>query len=194
MESKLSNSQQRNQSSISNVVSDNRRVSFIASRKRVVHQHSHRSSPHVHSGECDRFLSGIDRNRHLRYYFTNEPTPVRVYLTYSLTGLTDSKQPNATPLPSEMTLTNRKLSPRLYRNQYRLNPRYADEMKNYVFNKETLSFVPLSLGISATVDDSTCNNNGMTFAEMAVMCNESSTGPVKAVPEITVTKKSKKFV
>ena len=70
----------------------------------AIHLHSHfDNGPHLHekrNAKCFRCASGYDPNRTNRYYFTDEPTPVRVYLLYkekpsvnfSLPELTTSKE------------------------------------------------------------------------------------------------------
>lgn len=57
--------------------------SFRAFSAKNVHQHEHFRTPHRHRAElCDRFNSGLDRNRESRFYFTPAKTSVRCYLNY----------------------------------------------------------------------------------------------------------------
>ena len=57
--------------------------SFRALSGKEVHFHDHFKTAHVHKpGVCDRFASGLDKNRERRFYFTGKKTSVRVYLNY----------------------------------------------------------------------------------------------------------------
>jgi hypothetical protein len=49
----------------------------------TIHHHNHFNTAHLHKPqECDRFNSGLDRNRQSRFYFTSKKTSVRCYLNY----------------------------------------------------------------------------------------------------------------
>ncbi len=48
-----------------------------------IHQHDHFKKAHIHKpNECDRFNSGLDKNRESRFYFTSKKTSVRCYMKY----------------------------------------------------------------------------------------------------------------
>lgn len=143
--------------------------SFIPNLTGNVHEHNHRMTPHMHETTCDRFVSGIDKNRQSRFYFTKMPTPIRVYLNYSEklvsapTGIIDPASGNlGTNEQINPVLNGRKLSPKTLRSQLKVSPHFIDDAKNYIFNKETLSLVPILPTINLAA-----SNNTLTMAEMA---------------------------
>jgi hypothetical protein len=72
-------------------------------------------------------------------------------------------------------LHGRKLSPRTLRSHFHINSQYLEEAKNFVFNKDSMSFTPVILPPINTVNALTNTNQSqqppppMTFAEMAVL-------------------------
>ena len=111
------------------------KMSFISDAKSNVHEHAHRKTPHLHvSGICDRFTSGVDRNRANRFYFTKQITPCRVYLSYNerlLTSPVDTNLGNlkdATQFNQQKDLiyNGRKFSPRTLKCHFRINPKYIE--------------------------------------------------------------------
>ena len=69
--------------------------SFRAFSAKNCHYHNHDAIkiPHLHKpGTCDRYASGLDRNRENRLYFTKQRTSVRVYLNYN-EGLVPQQEP-----------------------------------------------------------------------------------------------------
>lgn len=150
------------------------KASFTPNPTGNVHEHNHRSTPHMHDAPCDRFVSGIDKNRQSRFYFTKKPTPIRVYLNYNeklapagppSTGAVDQAALNM--INSEQInpmLNGRKLSPKTLRSQLKISPHFIDDAKNFIFNKETLSLVPILPVINLAASG---NNNTLTLAEMA---------------------------
>lgn len=57
--------------------------SFQPHPTKPIHQHDHLKTAHLHQpGICDRYASGLDRNRESRFYFTGKQTTVRVYVNY----------------------------------------------------------------------------------------------------------------
>jgi hypothetical protein len=67
----------------------------------------------------------------------------------------------------DVTLHGRKLSPRTLRTHFRVSPQFLEEAKNFVFNKESMSFTPILPSLAPTT--SVNNPFGVTFAEMAVL-------------------------
>ena len=118
--------------------------SFVAFNEACIHQHDHRKTPHMHTTECDRHVSGLDKNRCTRFYFTKQTTPVRVYLSYNekliMASLTDMKDTKHLPLNS--SFNGRKLSPKTLKSQFKLSPKFIEDAKNLIFLKDSLSFVP----------------------------------------------------
>jgi hypothetical protein len=167
------------------------KLSFISAQGAVVHQHNHLKTPHLHSTDCNRFTSGIDRNRQFRFYFTNIKTPCRVYLSYNekllQTGdpvLDQNTSNNLAKLDN--SFNGRKLSPRTLRSQFKINPKFVEDAKNFTFNKETLSFVPI---LPPIVPQNMNNNNNnfnpveqsMTYAEMAVIPISLNTNSITSI-------------
>lgn len=136
------------------------KASFTANTTGYCHEHNHLASPHMHTNACDRFVSGIDKNRQSRFYFTNRPTPIRVYLNYN-----ERLLPAQSTEPEQInpTLNGRKLSPKTLRSQLKVSPQFIDDAKNYIFVKDTLSLVPTL----PTINVATSNNIHLTMAEMA---------------------------
>lgn len=157
--------------------------SFIPYISTSVHQHNHRCTPHLHSLDCDRLTSGLDKNRLTRFYFTKQTTPVRCYLSYNDKLLSPSGEISLNFEKEKFSqlnpqLNGRKLSPRTLKTQLRLNPQFIEDAKNFIFFKESLSLVP-AVAPSTT---STINSNTfsflppMTMAEMAVLPINSQSG------------------
>lgn len=152
------------------------KASFMPNPTGYVHEHNHRMTPHMHSPPCDRFVSGVDKNRQSRFYFTKMPTPIRVYLNYSEKL---APAPSAVIDPNTLNMVNtnqqtseqinpllngRKLSPKTLRSQLKLSPHFIDDAKNYIFNKDTLSLVPILPTINTNIANAP---HMLTMAEMA---------------------------
>lgn len=131
-----------------------------------VHEHLHRYTPHLHSSECDRYSSGLDKNRNSRFYFTRNLTPCRVYLSYNdklLAGSTDLIADGREKHSQvNQTLNGRKLSAKTLKTQLKISPQFIDDAKNFIFVKETMSLIPMLPQIQQS-------SQPMTYAEMAVM-------------------------
>jgi hypothetical protein len=61
----------------------------------------------------------------------------------------------------------RKLSPRTLRHQLRISPKFIEEAKNYLFIKESLSFVPQAAATASATNQTI--PPALTYAEMAVL-------------------------
>ena len=74
-----------NSGSIQNRVIKKPKGDYVPYKNKELHRHNHvgKKQPHIHSTECEQFISAHDINREKRYYFTNELTPVRVYINYT---------------------------------------------------------------------------------------------------------------
>ena len=146
------------------------KASYVAFGNMNVHEHNHQHQPHLHSYKCNRFASGLDKNRDSRFYFTKQTTAVRVYLSYNEklaeNQIADTKE-------DKSTLNGRKLSARTLKNQLKISPHLIEEAKNYIFVKETLSLIPQMLPLPPLTTSSNSINNitfqHLTMAEMAVM-------------------------
>jgi hypothetical protein len=119
-----------NDKKISNQEINNEYVPFKG-KDLHIHCHSDIKLPHIHSSCCDRVVSAHDANRDKRYYFTNELTPVRVYINYN------NKEPGEDDkhafVPFNTTNQNTKL---------RVSEKFLKEITSMKFVKETLSFIP----------------------------------------------------
>lgn len=131
-----------------------------------VHEHSHRYTPHLHTAECDRYSSGLDKNRNSRFYFTKNLTPCRVYLSYNdklLVGSADYLADGREKLSHvNQALNGRKLSAKTLKSQLKISPQFIDDAKNFIFVKETMSLIP-------TLPQIEKFNQPLTYAEMAVI-------------------------
>ena len=125
----------------------------------VIHLHSHfDNGPHLHekrNAKCFRCVSGYDPNRTNRYYFTDEPTPVRVYLLYkekpsvnfSLPELTTSKidtcreKETFHQKESANASTNRTLS-KASIEKLSVSEKFIDDAARMVYNPVCKSFAP----------------------------------------------------
>lgn len=141
--------------------------------------------------ECDRYMSGFDRNREARFYFTSRPTPVRVYLKYNekLAAAQADKEDsfNVNFAQLNPTLHGRKLSPRTLRQQLKISTKFLEDAKNLIFVRDTLSLVPQ---ISTQTNSGTVNLTNdflptpLTYAEMALMSNSHPTGQGPTVKHV----------
>jgi hypothetical protein len=124
---------------MNNQIQTKRAKSFIADGHRQVHFHNHEKKPHMHSTNCDRYVSGIDQNRDKRFYFTSNLTPVRVYLNYNETPKIEDKNHFS-------SLQGRKLSPKSLRKNFNLKDSFISVAKNLVFvsssSSSNKSFIP----------------------------------------------------
>lgn len=146
--------------------------SFVAYTGASIHEHNHLENPHVHSTTCERYVSGLDKNRESRFYFTQNKTPVRVYLSYNdkLIGsqtLEKDDLKNQPPPQAIVNLNGRKLSPRTLKTQLKISPQFVEEAKNYIFVKDTLSLVPPM--VQTSIAGNYTFQAQLTYAEMAVM-------------------------
>jgi hypothetical protein len=106
-----------------------------------MHLHNHHTEhklPHLHTFGCERLITAFDKQREKRYYFTNELTPVRVYIKYDKELDNQKKIP---PNNREIDLKN-KLSG--------ISAKFSKEITNCRFIKETLSYIPISTRYSKT--------------------------------------------
>jgi hypothetical protein len=116
---------------------------FTPYENKVVHQHDHLSFPHIHRRDCNRLVSGSDKNRDKRFYFTRNVTPVRVYVRYEHTGGSKSaKKLAATELPKFAHYNGQKLNANVLRNTLGMSNKFIKEASNLVFVHESLSFIP----------------------------------------------------
>jgi hypothetical protein len=124
---------------MNNQIQTKRAKSFIADDHRKVHFHNHEKKPHMHSTNCDRYVSGIDQNRDKRFYFTSNLTPVRVYLNYNNTPQIEGQIHFG-------SLHGRKLSPKSLRKNFKLKDSFINVAKNLVFvsssSSSYKSFIP----------------------------------------------------
>jgi hypothetical protein len=97
-----------------------------------VHNHSEHKLPHLHTLGCERLITAFDKQREKRYYFTNELTPVRVYIKYNQ-NQNGKKFVNiaATPTIKENNKFNG------------VSEKFLKEVTNCRFIEETLSFIPI---------------------------------------------------
>lgn len=98
-----------------------------------MHLHDHINRPHLHSSECDRLISGYDKDRHKRFYFTTNLTPVRCYVSYSKTISSikkDLNDYNGNQVPKNTLL------------RLGISHEYINEVTKFIFSKETCSFTP----------------------------------------------------
>jgi hypothetical protein len=143
--------------------------SYSAFPDAILHEHNHRPTPHMHSQPCDRLVSGVDKNRSSRFYFTKQRTPCRVYLSYNekLASMSldaaNSLERGRISQQLNPALNGRKLSPKTLRSQLRINPQFIEDAKNLIFVRETMSLVPVLPTITLNTQ------TGQTMAEMAVM-------------------------
>ncbi|CAF0706651.1 unnamed protein product [Brachionus calyciflorus] len=141
--------------------------SFAPYASAPCHEHDHRYTPHLHTSECERYLSGFDKNRNSRFYYTKSITPCRVYLSYNeklLTSGTEIQIDNKIEKLSQVNqgLNGRKLSPRTLKSHLKISPQFIEDAKNFIFVKETMSLIPpLPQAINFSPP--------LTYAEMAVM-------------------------
>lgn len=143
------------------------KASFTAYSNMAIHHHDHRQTPHLHSTECDRYLSGFDKNRQARFYFTKTQTPCRVYLSYNEKLISTSMEfTNEKEKLSQVNtvLNGRKLSPKTLKTQLKISPQFMEEAKNFVFIKETMSLIPQLPQLPPIH-----TNQPLTMAEMAVL-------------------------
>lgn len=151
--------------------------SYVPFNHVTLHEHDHRQTPHMHTQLCDRYTSGLDKNRQYRFYFTKNKTPCRVYMLYNeklasnsfemMTSLADGLGAQVLSNQVNPALNGRKLSPKTLRSQLKISPQYIDEAKNLIFVRENMSLVP----VLPTINTNT-NTGGqfeMTMAEMAVL-------------------------
>jgi hypothetical protein len=92
-------------------------------------------------------------------------------------------------------LHGRKLSPRTLRMHFRVSPQFLEEAKNFVFNKDSMSFAPVFPSLFPTTG---INNNPpttFTFADLAVLPLNAplpNSNQPNTMPQITnATNKSK---
>lgn len=112
---------------------------FVADQNKVIHQHDHLNYPHMHQTECNRLLSGIDKNRDKRYYFTRHVTPVRVYISYDK----GASAYNRRAVDEFDELNGRQLSANCLKNQIGISSKFLKDASEFYFIRETLSFVPV---------------------------------------------------
>jgi hypothetical protein len=93
------------------------------------HHHTEHKLPHLHTLGCERLITAFDKQRAKRYYFTNELTPVRVYIKYNENE--NRKNIAATPTTKE----NHKFNG--------ISEKFLKEITNCRFIEETLSFIPI---------------------------------------------------
>jgi hypothetical protein len=96
------------------------------------HHHTEHKLPHLHTFGCERLITAFDKQREKRYYFTNELTPVRVYIKYNQ-NQNGKKFVNiaATPTIKENNKFNG------------VSEKFLKEVTNCRFIEETLSFIPI---------------------------------------------------
>ena len=121
---------------MNNGIKTNRTKSFIAGDQRQVHYHNHMKTPHMHSINCERYVSGLDENRKQRFYFTSNLTPVRVYLSYDVSKENEKQEIHYN------ALNGRKLSPKSLRKNFKLKDSLINVAKNLVFHSYCKSFIP----------------------------------------------------
>jgi hypothetical protein len=92
-------------------------------KNKIIHLHIHPEYklPHIHKTECESLITGRDNQREKRYYFTNELTPVRVYIKYE-------------SIKMELLLRNKIKG---------VSDKFQKEVASCRFIEETLSFVPI---------------------------------------------------
>lgn len=130
---------------MSQVNSAESKSSFAPYGDSSVHEHNHRYTPHLHYESCDRYLSGFDKNRHTRFYFTKGQTPCRVYLSYNEKLISPSADFNSEKEKQSQinaVLNGRKLSPKTLKNQLKISPNFIEDAKNFIFIKESMSLIP----------------------------------------------------
>lgn len=106
---------------------------YVPIKSRIIHKHEHLDGPHMHNNECNRLTSAIDKDRAKRFYFTNSVTPVRVYISYENNSKNDKYNLE--------TINGMKLG-RSVLFGIGLSPKFVDEAANFIFHKDTLSFIP----------------------------------------------------
>ena len=144
--------------------------SFIANDGTPIHEHKHLSTPHLHNTDCDRYVSGIDKNRTARFYFTNEQTPIRVYIKYNESLIEQPEGKSFKTNTNDVKLNETKklaivngAKVSLTTLKGAISSKFLDEAKNLVFLNESMSFVPPQAETTHEWRPST------TYAEMAVI-------------------------
>ena len=106
---------------------------YVPFKNKDLHKHSHngRTVPHIHEtgSGCERVISAFDINREKRYYFTNNLTPVRVYVSYG--GIHKEKEKE-----------NEKNIFTVNDTRILVSDNFLHETAHMKFIKETLSFIP----------------------------------------------------
>jgi hypothetical protein len=98
---------------------------YVPYKNKELHRHNHvgKKQPHIHTKGCEQFISAHDINREKRYYFTNELTPVRVYINY--------------------TYNEEKIEIKKFSDKDRgISKKFKKEISNMVFIQDTRSFIP----------------------------------------------------
>ena len=97
-------------------------------KNKIIHLHIHPEYklPHIHKSECENLITGRDNQRERRYYFTNELTPVRVYIKYDH---------HNESIKMEYFLRNKIKG---------ISAKFQKEAANCKFIEDTLSFIPIT--------------------------------------------------
>lgn len=131
----------------------------------TIHRHVHPDEkitlPHMHNQNdkrCALCVSGYDSHRLKRYYFTNEKTPVRVYVTYG----EHQNSYNTVDIPKHL-MANNIIQPTVsehvlpnIKNNFKQPPwhlvskKFRSDAQKMIYNNETRSFIP-RLPISRTI-------------------------------------------
>ena len=105
---------------------------YVPFKNKNLHEHHHENHklPHIHSHDCDPFVSAYDLERWTRYYFTNDKTPVRCYIKYEYV---EKNEKHDTELNRETPINN---------NLFHVSKEFVKETENLVFIEKTRSFIP----------------------------------------------------
>ena len=88
-------------------------------------------------------MTAFDKQREKRYYFTNELTPVRVYIKYDKEHESTQKRNYLNTLCSTPTIKDENKFESIKNKLRNISEKFQKEISNCKFIEETLSFVPI---------------------------------------------------